>query len=462
MRLRLAIIVLCVTTFGVGLKTFREARPEHERGVFGTDPPTPYVRFLPEGVSLGTVLVLHGLDANKEFMKSAAMAMADGGFDVYAVDLPGHGDSPAGISFDNSVRVVEQLLGTLGDVDVVVGHSMGGAVLTEVANRIPFPTMVLYSPAPMTLEQVHVERLLVVSGGLEAPQINTYIPRLIGVSGGRSFWWRYPWATHSTALFHPDKLRAVVRWMGGRADMVRARLRLGGLAAMAVAALVAPFALPLASVGTDPAPRREPLRPTHIILQYVAALMVAVILLRFVQPLAWVHLFATDYMLALILVAGLLLWRGRSLSLSRRGAAVAVGAAAYVLGVLAFFVGSYFVDLVPAGGGWYRLPILAAAGLPLFLYDEENLRRIPSWLRRWTALLATRGLLWSSVVTGVLLLNPGEGLLVLIMHLVVAFWLLLWGLTAFVARKTGEPAAAALFAALVQGWVFAAIFVRTS
>ena len=59
----------------------------------------------------------------------------------------------------------------------------------------------------------------------------------------------------------------------------------------------------------------------------------------------------------------------------------------------------------------------------------------------------------------VLLLNESRSFLVLIMHLIVVFWLVLWWLAGFVHRATAEPAAAALFAALVQGWAFSALFV---
>jgi hypothetical protein len=48
---------------------------------------------------------------------------------------------------------------------------------------------------------------------------------------------------------------------------------------------------------------------------------------------------------------------------------------------------------------------------------------------------------------------------VLITPLVVAFWIALWFATGVVHRHTRSPLAAAIFAALVQGWGFAAWFV---
>jgi hypothetical protein len=94
------------------------------------------------------------------------------------------------------------------------------------------------------------------------------------------------------------------------------------------------------------------------------------------------------------------------------------------------------------------------------LRDEDTLRRIRSTTGRWVAFLATRAVLWAVVVTGVQLWNREAVFLVLVMHIAILFWIGLWFVTGVVAARTGEPAAAALCGALVQGWAFAAIFVR--
>jgi hypothetical protein len=59
----------------------------------------------------------------------------------------------------------------------------------------------------------------------------------------------------------------------------------------------------------------------------------------------------------------------------------------------------------------------------------------------------------------VLVLNRDHAFLVLIIHLVVLFWIGLWLATELVRRHTQDAYAAALFAAVIQGWVFAALFV---
>jgi hypothetical protein len=60
---------------------------------------------------------------------------------------------------------------------------------------------------------------------------------------------------------------------------------------------------------------------------------------------------------------------------------------------------------------------------------------------------------------GVLLLNRESGFLVLLLGLILLLWVALWFFTALVRHNVHNPAATALFATLVQGWMFAAWFV---
>jgi hypothetical protein len=49
----------------------------------------------------------------------------------------------------------------------------------------------------------------------------------------------------------------------------------------------------------------------------------------------------------------------------------------------------------------------------------------------------------------------------LIIHFIVLLWMVLWFAGELIRRRTQDPMATAVFTALVQAWVFAAIFVRT-
>ena len=58
-------------------------------------------------------------------------------------------------------------------------------------------------------------------------------------------------------------------------------------------------------------------------------------------------------------------------------------------------------------------------------------------------------------------MNRNDAFLVLVTHFIVAAWIALWLVGELVRRRTQDPAATALFMAVVQAWFFAAIFVRT-
>jgi pimeloyl-ACP methyl ester carboxylesterase len=89
------------------------------------------------------VVLLHpgpGLDGSVFF--PGALTLADAGFRVLAVDLPGNGRSPAGDETDWTLagfaRAIERLAGELGLEDwTLLGHSFGGFVAAQ--HLVDFP-----------------------------------------------------------------------------------------------------------------------------------------------------------------------------------------------------------------------------------------------------------------------------------------------------------------------------------
>lgn len=62
------------------------------------------------------------------------------GHRVLAPDLPGHGDDPGSLSDATMDNYVERVVSTLNQCEgpaVLVGHSMGGAVISQVAEQAP-------------------------------------------------------------------------------------------------------------------------------------------------------------------------------------------------------------------------------------------------------------------------------------------------------------------------------------
>jgi pimeloyl-ACP methyl ester carboxylesterase len=439
--------------------------PQREDGSLSIDPPTPYYRFSPDNPMRGRVLVVHGLDASKNFMQVFCAAIADAGFEVYAIDLPGHGDSTVGFDATLARTTVGRVLDHLGTVDVVIGHSLGAGLVMDLANERDFNRLVLLSPPPAPVDTIDLTRTLVVTGEWDIPAVNAFVARLEGVE-----WWRLPWAAHSSAVFNDAQTRDIVRWMGGNPLALRTSARVGWSVTMVIAAIV---------LGTVLLPATRPLsEPLTLSIAdaggwFGLAGAVTVIVLWFWVVLDSVRLFATDYLVSAVFVMGILLITAKRLfprmsdvsssAVPGRKSAliVAVAAAAYVIVVVGFFAGSHFMHFALTAGRWWRFAVIAFAGFPLFLFDETTIRNPGNvWKSTMTGLL-TRVLLGASILTGVLLLNREDAFLVLIIHLMVLLWMVLWFLTEIVRRHTQDPVAAALFSSLVQGWIFAAWFVTT-
>jgi hypothetical protein len=99
--------------------------------------------------------------------------------------------------------------------------------------------------------------------------------------------------------------------------------------------------------------------------------------------------------------------------------------------------------------------------LPLSLADEVLLRPLRPWWKAAGAVLISRVLIAAFVVTGVLTMNRNDAFLILIIHFIVLLWLALWFAGEFLRRKTQDALGTAMFIAVVQAWIFAALFVRT-
>src|ERR1700761_2452927 len=85
-----------------------------------------------------TIVLVHGAWSDASAWDYVVPQLKAAGFDVIAVNLPGHGKDntpPAGITMDNYVEVVKKAIGTKKNV-ILVGHSMGGVVISEVAQQI--------------------------------------------------------------------------------------------------------------------------------------------------------------------------------------------------------------------------------------------------------------------------------------------------------------------------------------
>jgi abhydrolase domain-containing protein 6 len=106
-----------------------------------------------ETVDGDTIVLIHGFGANKDNWTRLARELTDE-FNVYAIDLPGHGDSSKeldlGYRFEDQVQHVARILDALNiDQAHLMGNSMGGAITALYSATFPeqVRSAVLFNPA---------------------------------------------------------------------------------------------------------------------------------------------------------------------------------------------------------------------------------------------------------------------------------------------------------------------------
>ncbi len=142
------------------------------------------------------VLLLHGVGGGRAIWSDAASGtartVAAAGFRVYAVDLPGYGDSAGlqAVDLDGFVAAVRALIGhAAAKRTVLLGHSMGGMVAQELAARVPQAvqglvlacTSALFGKADGAWQQQFLaERLAPLDAGLGMPGMaDALVPGLV-------------------------------------------------------------------------------------------------------------------------------------------------------------------------------------------------------------------------------------------------------------------------------------------
>jgi len=93
----------------------------------------------PDGPPLGSIGLLHGVTSSASTWWRLGPALAAAGWDVTAVDLPGHGEGPRPSDDPAIMRALaEGAVGALPqELTALVGHSLGAIVALEAAARYP-------------------------------------------------------------------------------------------------------------------------------------------------------------------------------------------------------------------------------------------------------------------------------------------------------------------------------------
>src|SRR5271163_1327883 len=305
----------------------------------------------------GSVVLLHGLSANRRLMMYLAEDFAGHGFRAYAIDLPGHGDSRDAFSFahaqDCATAAVESLIHS-GQLDpkntILLGHSMGGAIAIRMADRDPVAATIALSPAPMNAPQRMPANLLVFSASADLGILKRSAQSLSDAAGGqrtaaedfvqqRAFELRrLPGSTHTSLLSDRRVAHDSEKWAMQAlfpdiaADTLTLNLDLatyetfgqgrrrlaGGILGLLGILLLFPLAVTLAAkFAATPAATGSaspPLESTgnHPSVRFLLGegalcAMLGVLLLVLGTPLKFLQLYTGAYLASLLLIAGILL-----------------------------------------------------------------------------------------------------------------------------------------------------------
>jgi hypothetical protein len=323
--------------------------------------------------------------------------------------------------------------------------------------------MVLFSPAPVPIDKILADRVLLFEGEFDPGRIRAFVPTIQAAAQGTVEYHDVAWTGHTGSLLRSDVIEQVTAWLGGTPQSNNTQKRLGLLLLMLIAALT----LGIALLGKPAKPNRAGDRASlgngsRTMVIYVAVTAVSALVPAWIPFTSWLHLFATDYLLGYLFLVGLILsLTVPRLPVVRRTVLVGMGSALYLILVPGLLVVSELTQMVLADGRWWRFPAIAALSFPLFWADEIWIRSMqPRWKAEVMGIV-TRMLLVAAVVTAVLTIHREASFLVLLTAVLLIFWTALWFAGGAIYRRTADPLAAAVFSSLVQGWVFAAVFVTT-
>lgn len=460
----------------------------------------------------GTVILLHGLSANRRIMLYLASEFAGHGLQVYSLDFPGHGDSTDSFSFaraaDCAAAAVESLSRS-GRIDatktILVGHSMGAAVAIGMADRIPVAATIAISPAPMTLPKRMPSNLLVFSGQYELAVLHHAAEALFQAAAGnraspedfaqkRAFDLRYvAHATHTSLITDRNVAHQCERWimqslfpdippetlalnldLAPYATANRGRHRLAGAILGLIGILILfPFCATLVTSSLNwPQADMIGTRPpfTLSLVETAVAALAGVLLLVPGVPLKILHMYTADYLLSLLLIVGIgLLILNRAYLKEVWPPDVKSLVVAAILGFAVFL----------AVGGWLNWQLddawlnsprwLRFAGILPLAYvfcsaEEMVLGPLHSGRRRalrFGIFLGLRLEIFLACLLAYYKLMSGQALIPLLFVFLAAFSILQRLAADGVRKRSGSATAAILFSAILAAWFVAAVFPLT-
>lgn len=469
----------------------------------------------PAGVSpAGSIILIHGLSANRRLMTYLGADFAGHGFRSYLFDLPGHGDNKDPFTFSAAQRCMNVAVASLirtGQIDprtaILLGHSLGGAIAIRMADVEPMAATVVISPAPLILPQRIPSNLLVFSAQFDIGPIREQAKSLADAAGGtrvqaedfaekRAFQsQRVPLASHTTIIFDRTVAHQAELWsmQALSPNIPKATLSLnldlatygifnggrkrlaGSILGMLGILLLFPMALSLVCLLArcrEYTPANEHPNRILVLLEAAVCALVAVWILAAGNPLGFLHLYTGQYLASLLLIVGALL-----LFLNRKDAKSNLPSPADLPGLVgAIMLGFAIILAIGAwvnwqiDDAWMNAPRWArfAELLPLmwlYCFSEETvLGKNTSGKHYWIRFLLFLGLrleLWLVCVLAYFELASGQAMIAILFPGLALFSILQRAGTDTISRRMGSAMAGSAFSAILAAWFIAAVFPLT-
>jgi pimeloyl-ACP methyl ester carboxylesterase len=447
------------------------------------------------GSPLGSVVLFHGLAANKKVMSFSAQEFANQDLRVFVPDLPGHGRTPGPYSADRDdfcalalVRDLAARKAIIPERTVLAGHSLGGAIAIRVAAHFPVAGVIALSPAPMRVSSGFSEEMvpfhdvpalpphsLILSGQWEPGPITSLAQELVGPAtstptspapASTSKYQMIPRTTHVSILFSQATFAELSAWTSHllgthrEAPFPRNMPALGCiLGTVGLSILVPPFLREMNAPAKTGEDSRLPV-PSFakgLLLALITASAVALLLASRVVPVRFVRVFNGDYLSVFLFLTGLPLlavfyksvpaWQAHLTPVL-----VWASAAALVLVLLfaAWFELTFYEAWLTVGRS-IRFPLLLVLLLPWHLAEEILIGPPISSpdLARLGKSFALRFTVYLALFFAILYLHSGAVLLFLLLGYFVVFSLLARLACDLVRFRTQSSAAAAIFGAIL-------------
>jgi pimeloyl-ACP methyl ester carboxylesterase len=454
-----------------------------------------------------SVVLFHGLAANRKIMENLARVFAEMGVRVFIPDLPGHGGSKGPFTPQRAEECSLSLLRGLAargmiapEHTLLVGHSMGGAIALRIAPKFRPAGVIAISPAPMVAAHgVAPENLiyhdppslgpntLILAAQIEPKGLLANAEDLAATrQDGTVRFKLIPWNTHVGVLFSKTVARECQDWarkvfhrtettghLPSEANVLGGVLGIGGIVFLVVPFLLEMFGKEkIQQKEVDTGPRKTEEMPKGLPstlragLEYAAVSIVVMVLLKYWVPLRFIRLFQGDYLASFFLIVGVVLiwfhW-----NLVKTGVRVKIGVlfSGVVAGIILHLLVTGWFALTITGSWltaerWLRFPVFFIAAL-VFLYalelvlgpaEEEHAAR------RVVLSLLYLGIAWAVLAAGAFHLHTGQIMVVLLAPFLVLFSIFLRMGMQVVRRLSASPAVAAVFGAILLAGLCLVLF----